>query len=91
MQTQEVSTTDNNTVPNNTNDFELTIEEIRESYYQAINSWGFRSGAEKIQTDSKWTSLFQRLNGHGNANVLSSFNLRLEMEEENGSEEILQK
>jgi hypothetical protein len=39
----------NDTVPNNTNDFEYTIEEITEFYYQAINSRGFRSGAEKIE------------------------------------------
>jgi hypothetical protein len=81
----------NDTVPNNTNYFELTIEEIREFYYQAINSRGFGSGAEKIRIDSKWTSLFQRLNGHGNSNVLSGFKLRLEMDEENGQEEILHK
>jgi hypothetical protein len=76
----------NDTVPNNINDFELTIEEIRESYYQAINSRGFRSGAEKIRTDSKWTDLFQRLNGHGNSDILSGFKLRLEMDEENEQE-----
>jgi hypothetical protein len=81
----------NDTVPNNTNDFELTIEEIREFYYQAINSRGFGSGAEKIRIDSKWTDLFQRLNGHGNSEVLSGFKLRLEMDEESGQEEILQK
>jgi hypothetical protein len=80
----------NDKVPNNTNDFELTIEEIKEFYYQAINSRGFRSGADKIRTDSKWTDLFQRLNGHGNSNVLSSFKLRLEMDEVNEQEEICQ-
>jgi hypothetical protein len=76
----------NNIIPNNTNEFELTIEEIREFYHQAINSRHFRSGADKIRTDSKWTDLFQRLNGHGNSNVLSGFKLRLEMDEENGQE-----
>jgi hypothetical protein len=80
----------NDTVPNNTNDFELTIEEIRESYYQAINSRGFRSAAEKIRIDSKWTDLFQRLNGHGNSDILSGFKLRLEMDEEDEHEEIRQ-
>jgi hypothetical protein len=80
----------NDTVPNNTNDFELTIEEIRESYYQAINSRGFRSAAEKIRIDSKWTDLFQRLNGHGNSDILSDFKLRLEMDEEDEHEEIRQ-
>jgi hypothetical protein len=80
----------NDTVPNNTNDFELTIEEIKEFYYQAINSRGFRSGANKIRIDSKWTSLFQRLNGHGNSDILSGFKLRLEMDEEK-QEEIHQK
>jgi hypothetical protein len=77
---------DNGIVPNNTNDFELTIEEIRQPYYQAINSRGFRSGVDKIRTDSKWTSLFQRLNGHGNSDVLSGFKLRLEVDEENEQE-----
>jgi hypothetical protein len=90
--TRELSTTmKNDTVPNNTNDFELTIEEIKEFYYQAVNSLGFRSGAEKIRTDSKWTDLFQRLNGHGNSNILSGFKLRLEMDEENEQKEIHQK
>jgi hypothetical protein len=77
---------DNGIVPNNTNDFEYTIKEIREFYYQAINLRGFGSGAEKIRIDSKWTDLFQRLNGHGNSNVLSGFKLRLEMDEENEQE-----
>jgi hypothetical protein len=81
----------NDTVPNNTNDFELTIEEIREFYYQAINLRGFGSGVEKIRIDSKWTDLFQRLNGHGNSNVLSGFKLRFEMDEESGQKEIHQK
>jgi hypothetical protein len=76
----------NGTVANNTDDFELTIEEIKEFYYEAINSRGFRSGADKIRTDSKWTDLFQRLNGHGNSNVLSGFKLRLEMDEEDEQE-----
>lgn len=88
-----MSTTMNNnhTVPNNINDFQHTIEEISDHYYQRIHSRGFRSGAEKIRIDSEWTNLFQRLNGHGNSNVLSGFKLRLEMDEENGSEEILHK
>jgi hypothetical protein len=76
----------NGTVANNTDDFELTIEEIKEFYYEATNSRGFRSGADKIRTDSKWTDLFQRLNGHGNSNVLSGFKLRLEMDEEDEQE-----
>jgi hypothetical protein len=47
--TQELSTTmkNNDTVPNNTNDFELTIEEIREFYYQAISSRQSRSGGRE--------------------------------------------
>jgi hypothetical protein len=81
----------NDIVPNNTNDFGLTIEEIKEFYYEAINSRGFRSGADKIRTDSEWTDLFQRLNGLGNLNVLSGFKLRLEMDEENDQKEINQK
>ena len=76
----------NDTVPNNINDFEFTITEIRNLYYQRIRSRGFSSGAEKIRTDSKWTGLFQRLNGHGNSEVLSGFKLRLEKDEENEQE-----
>jgi hypothetical protein len=79
------------TVPNNINDFELTITEIRNLYYQRIRSRSFSSGAEKIRMDSEWTNLFQRLNGHGNSNVLSGFKLRLEMDEESGQEKIFQK
>jgi hypothetical protein len=93
MQTQEVSTTvkDSESVPNNTNDFEYTIEEIRDLYYQAVRSRQFRPGAEKIRIDSKWTTLFQSLNGLGNLEVLNCFKLRLEMDEENDHEEIHQK
>jgi hypothetical protein len=82
---------DNDIVPNNTNDFEYTIEEIRDLYYQAVRSRRFKSGPEKIRMDSKWTTLFQRLNGLGNSEVLNGFKLRLEMDEESGQEEILQK
>jgi hypothetical protein len=81
---------DNNSVPNNTNDFEYTIEEISDLYYQAVHSRRFRSGAEKIRIDSKWTALFQRLNGLGNSDILSGFKLRLEMDEEDDQEEIHQ-
>jgi hypothetical protein len=77
---------DNDSVPNNTNDFEYAIEKIRDLYYQAVRSRQFRSGAEKIQIDSKWTDLFQRLNRHGNSDVLNGFKLRLEMDEENEQE-----
>lgn len=80
----------NDSVPNNTNDFEYTIEEIRDLYYQGIRSRGFRSGAEKIRIDSKWTSVFQRLNGLGNSEVLNGFKLRLEIDEENEQKEIRQ-
>lgn len=80
----------NDSVPNNTNDFEYTIEEIRDLYYQGIRSRGFRSGAEQIRIDSKWTSVFQRLNALGNSEVLNGFKLRLEIDEENEQKEIRQ-
>ena len=92
-QTQEVSTTlkDNDTVPNNTNDFEYTIEEIRDLYFQAVRSRQFRSGVEKIRLDSEWTEFFHRLNGLGNSDVLSSFKLRLERDDKDEQMEIHQK
>jgi hypothetical protein len=92
MQKQAVCTTmkDNDTVPSNANDLEYTVEEIRGLYYQAVHSRRFRSGAEKIRIDSKWTTLFQKLNGHGNSDVLNGFKLRLEIDEENEQEEICQ-
>jgi hypothetical protein len=78
-------------VPNNTNGFDHTIQEIRDLYYQSVSSRQFNTGAEKIKIDSEWTNLFQRLTVYGNTAVLNGFKLRLEMDEENEREEIHQR
>ena len=78
------------TVSNKGTDFNYTLHEIKRLYYEAIRLRDFGSGAEKIRIDTKWTDLFQRLNGHGNSDVLNGFKLRFEMDEENEQEEICQ-
>jgi hypothetical protein len=79
------------TVSNKGTDFNCTLHKIKRLYYEAIRLRDFESGAEKIRIDTKWTDLFQRLNGHGNSDVLNGFKLRLEIDEEDEQEEMHQK
>jgi hypothetical protein len=82
---------DKHTDSNKRSDFHSTLHEIESLYFEATHSRDFRSGADKIRIDSKWTTLFQRLNRLGNSDILSGFKLRIEMDEEEDQQEIHQK